>query len=92
MRRRRCNDPLGVSDHPNLVTDVLRVAAIGGELTRRFRYFKEAYALEKEFGPNTPRFSAALEHGDEEARGFIALGAIVCGSRSSSRQRCKWSS
>jgi hypothetical protein len=48
--RRRRNDPAGISDNPNVVTDPERVAKRVAELRRRLTYLEQSYSLEKQLG------------------------------------------
>lgn len=52
MSRRRSNDPLGVSDHPNVTTDPQRQEELLAEFHRRRCHIFEKYALTRNFlGP-----------------------------------------
>jgi len=49
MSRRRSNDPLGVSDHPNITTDPQRQEELLAEFHQRRRHVFEKYALTRKF-------------------------------------------
>lgn len=60
MPRRRRNDPAGISDNPNVVTDPERVAKGVAELRRRLTYLEQSYSLEKQLGLDMKGFNESL--------------------------------
>jgi hypothetical protein len=58
--RPRRNDPAGVSDNPNVVTDPVRVAKRVEELKRCLAYLEHSYQLEKRLGFGVEEFNESL--------------------------------
>jgi hypothetical protein len=77
--RSRRNDPLGVSDNPNFVTDPVRLAELVAELKRRLAYLSTSYRLCKSSAPDHITFNQSL------ARLKKAVGRPKVPSRPESR-------
>ncbi|HEY0012109.1 MAG TPA: hypothetical protein VGB79_04565 [Allosphingosinicella sp.] len=59
--RRRRNDPLGVSDNPNVVTDPERLAELVEEFTRRLDYLMTSYRTCAAAVPDSAAFNRSLK-------------------------------
>jgi len=59
--RRRRNDPLGVSDSPNVVTDPGRLAELVEEFTRRLNYLMTSYRACAAAVPDSAAFNRSLK-------------------------------
>lgn len=60
MPRPRRNDPAGVSDNPNVVTDPVRAAELAEEFQRRLAYLQRSYHIEKRLDLGVDGYNQSL--------------------------------